>query len=118
MTNKRTFKMMLLFVAILATFSSCQKDEVSLRTGTLKATFTVGTGVLPGFDYTIYLADNTSTELAGLDASMDQGVLTVKNLNPGNYYLEYRYKVGDTYRSGKVLFQIHSGQTTEISKQI
>jgi len=117
MTNKTTLKMMLLFVAILATFSSCQKNEVTLRTGTLKASFTVGTGVLPGFEYTIFLADNTTIALTGIDASMENGVLIVKNLNPGNYYMEYRYKIGETNRGGKVLFQIHSGQTTEIKRK-
>jgi hypothetical protein len=117
MTSKRTMKMMLILVAILVTFSSCQKNEVTLRTGTLKATFTVGTGYLQSFNYYITLSDNNSPQIEGLDASMNQGVLTVKNLNPGNYYLEYSYPNGSSYQSGKILFQIHSGQTTEISKQ-
>ena len=117
MTNKTTLKMMLLFVALLVTFSSCQKNEVTLKTGTLKASFTVGTGVLPAFEYTIFLADDTTIALTGIDASMQNGILIVKNLNPGNYYMEYRYLIGETNREGKILFQIHSGQTTEIKKQ-
>jgi len=117
MTSKRTMKMMLLLVAILVTFSSCQKNEVALRTGTLKATFTVSSGYLQSFNYSILLSDNGSYAITGLDANMDKGVLTVKNLNPGNYYLEYSYPNGSSYQSGKILFQIHSGQTTEIKKQ-
>ncbi|GET22717.1 hypothetical protein JCM18694_29630 [Prolixibacter denitrificans] len=118
MTNKTTLKMMLIFVAILATFSSCKKDEVSLRTGALKVNFTPNNNYLPVIDYTITLESNASKAISGLDKNLFEGVLTVKDLNPGNYYLNYNYTIADRYYSKQVLFQIHSGKTTELTFQL
>ncbi|GET35036.1 hypothetical protein PbJCM13498_38990 [Prolixibacter bellariivorans] len=114
MTNKRTFKMMLLFVAILFTFSSCKKNEVVLRTGTLQVTFVRDASSLPNLNYYVSPSDNATYAISGLDINFEKRILTIKKLNPGNYYLVY-----DTpYETQRVLFQIHSGETTELTREL
>ena len=101
----------LLIVISFSLFTSCEKDLSIDFTGNLKVVFSSASNIdFNEVSCYIFIADNNDIALKSSLHPNSKGVITIKNLNYGNYIFEYYYKDFCVDQ----LFQISAGKETAI----
>jgi hypothetical protein len=104
-------KKCILIIIIVLLITNCKKEDPVL-TGDLKITFTYSSNITNNeISVYIYFAENTNAALYFSVEPDLNGNLIIKDLNPGNYILEFNFPGGGLTRG----FQITAGKQTELT---